>query len=453
MYCLTISTCASLADYRRAGEWTEAARRWCERQSISGFPGICRVHRAEIIRLRGNWLEAEEEARQACMELQHHGLPGQAAAGFYEIAEIRLRMGDAAAAAEALTQAHQLGHSAQPAMALLRLAEGKPDAAHTAITRALEEEREPLSRARLLPAALEVALTRGDLATARLAAEELEQIADRFGSTALQAAAKGCRAAVALAAGDSTAALADARRSWQLWLEVDAPYEAARARVLLGQAYLDSGDSDAGLMEIQAARGVFERLGARPDVARADAILRPPSEGRRVDKTFMFTDIERSTNLVEAIGDEAWENLVGWHDRTLRALFAEHGGEEISHAGDGFFVAFEDPRVALECAVSIQRSLAEHRRSHGFAPQVRVGVHASEATQRPGDYGGRGVHEAARIGSVGKGGEIVASSSTVEAAGSDWKVMERRAVELKGISAPVEVVSIGWQEDGGRPTP
>lgn len=453
VYCNTISTCADLADFRRAGEWTEAAQRWCERQAISGFPGVCRVHRAEIIRLRGNWLEAEEEARRACTELKSHGMPGQAAAGFYEIGEIRLRMGDLPAAADALSQAHELGHHAQPGMALLRLAEGKTDAAHASITRALEDEREPLYRARLLPVALGVAVVRGDPATARSAADELEEIADRFGSTALQAAAKTARGTAALAAGDMTAAVTSARAGWQQWQELEAPYEAARARMLLGEAYLASGDPEAGSMEIRAARSAFERLGARPDVVRADALLQGEAEegGTRVAMTFMFTDIVGSTNLVEAIGDEAWEDLVGWHDRTLRAAFSEHGGEEVDHSGDGFFVAFEDPRSALECAAAIQRSLAEHRKSHGFAPQVRVGVHASEATQRGGDYGGRGVHEAARIGAIAEGGEILASLETVEAAGSGWEVSEPREVALKGISAAAKVVSVSWRQGGAGP--
>jgi len=450
VYCNTISVCADLADYRRAGEWTEAARRWCERQAISGFPGICRVHRAEIIRLRGNWLEAEEEARQACTELSHYGLPGQAAAGFYEIAEIRLRMGDFTAAAEAVAQAHELGHSGQPAISLLRLAEGKADAARVAITRALEDEREPLYRARLLPAAVDVALVRDDVATARAAAEELDQIAHRFGSTALQAMAVTTRAAVELAGGQAEAAVGDAKLGWHLWQEIDAPYEAARARLLLGQAYASSGDPDAASMEIRAARSAFEKLGAIPDVRRADELAprEAAPEAERVSRTFIFTDIVRSTNLVEAIGDQAWENLVGWHDRTLRAAFAEHGGEEISHAGDGFFVAFEDPGAALTCAAAIQRSLADHRTSQGFAPQVRVGVHASDATQRGGDYGGRGVHEAARIGAIAEGGEILASLETVEAAGSGWEVSEPREVALKGISAPAKVVSVAWQSRG-----
>jgi class 3 adenylate cyclase len=337
-------------------------------------------------------------------------------------------------------------------MALLTMARGEVDKAHGGITRTLEDEREPLSRARLLPAAMEIALARDDVDTAKAGADELEEIAERFGSTALQAVALGARAAVQIATGESQSAVTTARESWRKWQEVEAPYEAARARLVLSQAFLASGDPEAGRMEIRAARSVFEKLGAVPDVRRASELLsglEADEGGVRVVQTFMFTDIEKSTNLVEAIGDEAWENLVGWHDRTLRSLFAEHGGEEVDHSGDGFFVAFEDPRAALECATAIQRSLAEHRRSHGFAPKVRIGVHAAEATKRAGDYGGRGVHEAARIGSVATGDEIVASLATLEAAGGDWQTSNEREVELKGISTPAKVATVAWSPAAG----
>lgn len=164
---------------------------------------------------------------------------------------------------------------------------------------------------------------------------------------------------------------------------------------------------------------------------------------RRVLKTFMFTDIEKSTNLAEAMGDEAWLELLRWHDETLRSAFAAHDGEEVSTTGDGFFVVFDSPDAALACAVAIQRRLADHRRQHGFAPQVRVGLHASEAAQVEGDFRGKGVHEAARIAALAGGGEIVASRATVGSA-SHYAVSEPRAVALKGISEPVEVVSIDW---------
>lgn len=163
----------------------------------------------------------------------------------------------------------------------------------------------------------------------------------------------------------------------------------------------------------------------------------------RVMKTFMFTDIEKSTNLVEALGDEAWEALLRWHDETLRSLFSAHNGEEVVSTGDGFFVGFDTAEAALACAVAIQRGLAEHRRAHGFAPQVRIGVHASDATQVGKNFRGKGVHEASRIAGLAQGGQIVASKGTV--AETRYPVSDPRTVTLKGISEPVEVVSVDWK--------
>lgn len=165
---------------------------------------------------------------------------------------------------------------------------------------------------------------------------------------------------------------------------------------------------------------------------------------RRVMKTFMFTDIVGSTALAETLGDDAWDDLLRWHDETLRALFAAHQGEEVVGTGDGFFVGFDSPEAAIACAVAIQRRLAEHRRRHGFAPQVRVGVHASEAAQVGRNFRGKGVHEAARIAALGGAGEIVASASTLGTA-SPYRASEPRPVTLKGISEPMEVVTIDWR--------
>ncbi len=165
-------------------------------------------------------------------------------------------------------------------------------------------------------------------------------------------------------------------------------------------------------------------------------------ESQRVAKTFMFTDIVKSTNLVEALGDEAWEALLRWHDQTLRALFAAHQGEEVVTTGDGFFVGFDSPEAALGCAVAIQRTLAEHRQTHGFAPQVRIGVHAADATQVGRDFKGKGVHEAARISALAQGGEILASRQTIV---PRFNASEPRTVSLKGISEPVEIVTVEWR--------
>ena len=171
--------------------------------------------------------------------------------------------------------------------------------------------------------------------------------------------------------------------------------------------------------------------------------LRGKEAPRRVEKTFMFTDIERSTNLVEALGDDAWQGLLRWHHETLRGLFAEHRGDEVVATGDGFFVGFDSPEEALACAVAIQRRLDEHRRQNGFAPKVRIGVHATGATQLGRNYSGKGVHEASRIAGLAQGSEIVASRAT--ASGSRFPVSKPQTVTLRGTSEPLEVVTVEWR--------
>jgi class 3 adenylate cyclase len=446
IYCNTISTCRDLADYGRASQWSDAAKRWCERQAISGFPGMCRVYRAEISRLRGALAEAETEARNATGELMEFNRE-YAAGALYELGEIRLRLGDLQAAEEAFAQAHELGNSAQPGLSLLRLVQGKTQAAATSIRAALQDETwNRLARARLLPAQVEIAVAAGDLRTAQEAVTELEEIAEGYGTAALRAAAASARGELMLATGDSPAALASLREGHRRWQEVDAPYEAARARVLIGVARRRQGDDETAEMELQAARSVFTRLGAVRDAARVDELLTGRTDAvGPVRRTFMFTDIVRSTPLVEAIGDQAWTDLLRWHDHKLRSLFGDHGGEEIDHTGDGFFVAFEDAGSAVRCAVAIQRGLAEHRRDHGFAPQVRIGIHAAEASEIGGSFRGKGVHEAARIGALAEGDQILASRSSVEGLEEPATLGPARTVSLKGISRPVEVVPIDWR--------
>lgn len=453
IYCNMITTCGQLGDYRRAGEWNEVAKRWCERQAIAGFPGICRVHRAEIMRLRGAWPEAEQEARRACEELRTFNLEA-AAEAFYEVGEIRLRVGDLEAAEEAFGQANELGRDPMPGLALLRLAEGKLDSAVTCIGRALGEEGRELARARLLPAQVELSTAAGDLEGARAAAEELEEIAGRYEGTALKAAAAAARGRLHLAAGDPSEAVRCLRAALRLWREIDLPYEGAETTLQLAQAYRAEGDHDSALLELRSAGTTFERLGARPEERRAAELLRSwhgdkamtaMPGGERAVKTLMFTDIVRSTKLVDAIGDEAWGDLVRWHDRTLRSLFAEHRGHEVDHAGDGFFVAFDEPGEALACAVAVQRTLARHRQSSGFAPQVRIGLHMADARRSGRSYRGKGVHEAARIAEICEGGQILASADTVAAGGSRFRATEPRTLTLEGISEPVEILSIEWR--------
>jgi class 3 adenylate cyclase len=164
---------------------------------------------------------------------------------------------------------------------------------------------------------------------------------------------------------------------------------------------------------------------------------------RRVEKTFMFRDIVGSTGLAAALGDEAWQTLLAWHDETLRAQFAANSGEEVVTTGDGFFVGFDAPDDAINCAMAIQRMLSDHRRTSGFAPQVRIGIHLANAQQVGRNYHGLGVHEAARIAAAAEGGEIIASRETVE--GTRFASLPARPVELKGLAEPLAVVSIDWK--------
>lgn len=447
IYCGMIASCARLGEYRRAAEWTEATTRWCERNSITGFPGICRVHRAQIMRLRGAWPSAEEEARRACDELPRFNFVYGLGYAFYEIGEVRRRMGDFAGAEEAYGRAHEFGGNPEPGLSLIRLAQGKLDAAAAGVRRALADEKDPLSRVQPLAAQAEIAIAAGDLDTAASAADELESTALLYGA-ALPTVAVGIRGMVRLAQGDAEGAVPDLRRALQGWQEIEAPYEAAEVRVQLGQAYRVIGDQEAALMELRAARSAFDRLGAQWAIERTNELmgeLSPAAKPERVQRSFMFTDIAKSTDLVGAIGDEAWENLLTWHDQTLRSLFASHRGEVVHHTGDGFFVTFENSESALKCAVAVQRALAEHRRRHGFALLVRIGLHSAEATRRGKDYGGAEVHKAARIAALAEGGEILASEETVAGAGGDLAASEPREVTLKGFSEPVRVTRIEWR--------
>jgi len=197
---------------------------------------------------------------------------------------------------------------------------------------------------------------------------------------------------------------------------------------------------------------MFEKLKAMPDLRKAEekletygAIHGAPAGARQV-RTFMFTDIVSSTDLLEAIGDEAWEELIGWHDETLRSLFARHGGEEVSHTGDGFFVAFKDARAALDAAVGVQRTLAAHRKDHGFAPWVRIGLHAAEATRVGANYRGKAVHIAARVAALAERNEILVTRDALDAAGTvPLSVSETRTVALKGIKESTEVATVAWR--------
>jgi class 3 adenylate cyclase len=444
VYCITISSCQELGDYRRAAEWTEAANRWCDRLDVTGFPGACRIHRAEIMRLRGDLLGAEKQAVAACEEL-HDYERFITAAGYYEVGEIRRRLGDFAAAEEAYRTANELGHDPQPGLALLRLTEGKVDAAVAGVTRALQDVQDPLSRLRRLPAQVEIAIAAADLKTARAAADELERIVDSYKiggrrAPAFDASVHLAAGQIKLAEGDAEEAALCLQRARDEWQRVGAPYETAQARMLLGIAFRRQGDEHAATAELDAALAIFARLGATLDEERAKELL-----GRlQARRTFLFTDIVDSTRLLETLGNEKWRKLLARHNQLVRARIAETGGEVIKQTGDGFFAAFDNPKAAIEAAVAIQRALD----AEIVAPDVRIGAHTGGAFHTGADstdYGGQGVHVAARIGAAAGAAEILVSRDTLDGVGTSFRLSVPRAELLPGFEQPIDVVSVDWR--------
>jgi tetratricopeptide (TPR) repeat protein len=281
VYCELVCALQGLAQYDVAEEWTEAMERWCETNAIGSLHGRCRVHRAEILRLRGSCKEAESQALMACEELRPH-LRRELGWPLNELGRIRLYRGDIAGAEEALLAAHRAGWDPQPGLALVRLAQGDAAAAAAAIRDALErplrvpsKERPPntdLQRAPLLEAQVEIAIAVGDLGRARSAADELELIAARFESKALVANSALARGRVRLADGDAAGAEQSSSEAVRLWNEVGAPYEAALSRMSLAEAHAASGSEHRAVLERQAARTILEGIQAAPSMAPPAAV-------------------------------------------------------------------------------------------------------------------------------------------------------------------------------------
>jgi ATP/maltotriose-dependent transcriptional regulator MalT len=276
VYCSVILACRDLADLRRAGEWTEAARRWC-RQIPATTPysqGLCRIYRGEVLTLRGEWAEAEAELRLAHDELLPHK-PGGAAEASYGVGEVLRRRGDLAAAEQAFTLARREGWDPQPGLALLRLAQGRVDAAAAALrsTLASPPQVDRFAHARLLAAQVEVSIAAGDLDQAREAARQLADVEQALASPVVSTTAATAAGALRLAEGDPAGALERLRQALRGWRDLGLPYEEARARLRCGAAVALLGDSEGGRVEIEAARAGFERLGAAADARQAAALL------------------------------------------------------------------------------------------------------------------------------------------------------------------------------------
>ncbi|KAA1428751.1 LuxR family transcriptional regulator [Nocardioides antri] len=262
IYCGLMDACHELRDLRRAFEWTEATRRWCEPLPLTSlYPGICRVHRAQVLQTRGEWRQAEEEAQGACRDMV--GVDVWAVAdAHYEIGELRRLRGDLAGAETAYNEAHEFGRDPQPGLALLRLAQGRIEAATASIAAALAPAGgSRLERAPLHAAQTEIALAAGDVALAEASAQEVADAAVAFDSAGLGAEGNRCRGAVLLAQGRAVEAMGPLRMAFNTWQELDAPYDAARTRLLLADAYRALGDADAATRERSAAKACFARLG------------------------------------------------------------------------------------------------------------------------------------------------------------------------------------------------
>jgi class 3 adenylate cyclase len=417
--------------------------RYCERESISGYTGLCRFHQGEIDRLHGQLADAEQRVVQACEELREFNR-WSAGWGYSELVEIRVRRGDLDGAEEALAEAVALGDDGQPGRGRLLMAQGDARAAARSLSRSLEDPSF-LARERrvfLLPVHVAACVAVGDGQSAAESVAELEDLARRLGTPGPAAAAAVARGHLALHRGDTNGAIIALREGVRTWCEVDAPYEAAEARVLLARALTADGDDAGARVELKAAARLVEEFGVAVDLDTVPA----RSEGARTIRTFLFSDIVDSTRLSEAMGDAAWEPLLQWHDRTLRAEFERWNGEEIKHGGDGFFVAFREADDAIACAAAIQRALARHRAEHGFAPSVRIGLHAGEATARERDYFGSAVTRAARISAAAGAGEVLASADLVAGCRRAVPVSGERTLELKGIAEPVVAVLVSWDE-------
>ncbi|WP_331732496.1 LuxR C-terminal-related transcriptional regulator (plasmid) [Streptomyces avidinii] len=274
VYCNTIIFCRNLFDLRHEREWTDALTRWCDRQpQMVAHIGLCLVHRAEVLQYGGAWTAALDEARRAS-ERFSQGVLNQIARGeaYYRQGEIHRLRGCQAEAEAAYREANRCGFEPQPGFALLRLAQGNDEAAAATVRRAVAEHTREQERAALLAACVEIMLAGGDVDDAAAAADQLSAIAEHQESDVLRARAAYSFASVALAKGDPAAALTAGRRAWHAWQDLEAPYEAARARVLVARTCRSLGDGDTAALELDAARAVFAELEAGPDLAHADSL-------------------------------------------------------------------------------------------------------------------------------------------------------------------------------------
>jgi DNA-binding CsgD family transcriptional regulator len=328
VYCGVILACQRAYEPRRAQEWTTALTQWCEQQpDMVSFTGRCLTHRAEIMQLHGAWPEALAEARRATERFEEQGSEMAAGEASCRQGDLHRLLGEFAAAEDAYRHGSRCGWQPQPGLALLRLAQGRGDDAVAAIRRALDEAGEGQTRLALLPACVEIMLAVGDVPAARRACDELEELAAGQGTAMVEATVASARGALELVEGDARSALVSLRRAQRMWQELEAPHEAARARLGVGLACRALGDGEGGALELDAARAGFAELGAAPDLARLDSIAGGRSQGESHGLTKREAEVLRmvaagDTNKAIAAELVLSERTV---DRHVSNIFAKLG--------------------------------------------------------------------------------------------------------------------------------
>lgn len=273
VYCAVIEACMDAFDLSRAQQWTAAFTRWCGAQpDMVPYQGNCQIHRARILQFQGAWPDAFDAAQDAYRRLCEPTTQPGVGAALYQLAELHRLRGQFTEARDTYLEASRWVRDPQPGLALLLLMQGRTTAAVAAIRRSLAETSSPSERSRLLGGAVEIMLASSDLSGARAAAEELRARAGALGSQWLEAETAQSEGALLLAEQEYAAALAAACRAWAAWQQLDAPYESARTRVLMGRAYRALGDSHSAELEFDAARWAFLHLGAVPDAAIVEAL-------------------------------------------------------------------------------------------------------------------------------------------------------------------------------------